>query len=297
MTMMTTTKIDSPSVIFMFPGQGSQKKGMGQGLFERYPRLTNEADQILGFSIKALCLEDPHDQLGKTQFTQPALFVVNSLSCLAKIEETGQKPDFVAGHSLGEYNALFAAGVFDFAAGLRLAQKRGELMSRVQGGGMVAVLGMPAERVSELLFNFAFDEIDLANYNSPTQTVVSGPQDEINDIVPLLKEAGASVFPLKVSGAFHSRMMAPAQQEFAAFLRTVEFAPLKIPVISNCLARPYENDSAKETLSRQITSPVRWTESIQFLLRQPNPVFQEVGPGNVLTRLVQQIESESLSSA
>src|SRR5687767_7456317 len=147
---------------------------MGGGLFERFGELTAQADGQLGYSIEELCLKGPQERLGQTQFTQPALYVINAFTYLGKVEENGRKPDYLAGHSLGEYDALFASGVFDFLTGLKLVQKRGELMSGVQGGGMAAVVGLKSDRVSEIIYNFAFAQVDVANYNSPQQTVISG---------------------------------------------------------------------------------------------------------------------------
>ena len=164
-------------------------------------------------------------------------------------------------------------------------------MGRVRGGAMAAIVGMKPDRIPEILFNFAFDTIDVANYNSPSQTVISGPEGYIAEVVPIFKEAGATVFPLKVSGAFHSRMMQPAQKEFGAFLDTVSFGKLQIPVVANVLGSPYEERRAKEILGLQLISPVRWTQSVQFLLAQPDPHFTEVGPGAVLTGLIKQIQA------
>ena len=256
------------SLIYVFPGQGSQKLGMGAGLFERFRDLVEIADRQLGYSVEQLCLKDPQNQLAQTEFTQPALFVVNALSFLSRQDEQKQNPAFVAGHSLGEYNALFASGVFDFATGLKLVQKRGELMARVRGGAMAAVVGIKPDRVSELLLNFAFDGVDIANYNSPVQTAISGPEAQVRQAIPVFKEAGATVIQLKVSGAFHSRMMKPVQKEFASFFEPFPIAPMQIPVVANVTGLPYEPARIRETLARQIASPVRWTESIRFLLGQ-----------------------------
>lgn len=280
----------SSSLIFLFPGQGSQKKGMGEGLFERYPDWTAAADAELGYSIRDLCLLDPHDQLNRTEYTQPALFIVNAMIGRKFMDETGQTPSFVAGHSLGEYNALLAAGAFDFVTGLKLVKKRGQLMSQALGGGMAAVIGLAPDKVQEVILRSGFNQITMANLNAPEQVVISGLKEDILRIQPQFEAAGAKLYkPLNVSGAFHSPFMQPARQEFESFLKPFQFHPPKIPVISNAEAAPYPPDCIAELLARQITSPVRWLESMQYLLRQPNPVFEETGPGNVLRGLLRKI--------
>ena len=160
---------------YMFPGQGSQARGMGGSLFDEFPELTDKADKILGYSIKELCLEDPRKELKNTQFTQPALYVVNALSYYKRIQETGETPDYVAGHSLGEFNALLAAECFDFETGLKLVKKRGELMSQATDGAMAAILNANREQVETLLKENGFKNVDIANYNAPLQIVISGP--------------------------------------------------------------------------------------------------------------------------
>lgn len=277
------------TLIYVFPGQGSQAVGMGGDLFDRYPDLTRQASELLGYSIRELCLEDPEKRLVQTEYTQPALYVVNALTCLARREETGREPDYLAGHSLGEYDALYAAGVFDFATGLRLVQKRGELMAKVRGGGMAAVIGIPAEKVIEILRNSGCDSVDVANDNSPVQTVLSGPDEDVVRVMPKFKESGARAIKLRVSGAFHSRMMKPVEDEFRQTIAGISFGPPRIPVVANATALPYDPEAIAETLASQISRPVRWTETIRFLLGQPEPEFHELGPGTVLTKLIAQI--------
>ncbi|MFH0976930.1 MAG: ACP S-malonyltransferase [Spirochaetota bacterium] len=275
--------------VYVFPGQGSQALGMGNELFDKFSFLIKQADAILGYSIKQLCLEDPNKKLNSTDYTQPAIYVINALSYLKKVQQSG-KPDFVAGHSLGEYNALFAAEVFDFATGLKLVQKRGAIMAKAEGGGMAAVIGLEPEKIQEVLTNMGINTIDIANYNSPSQTVISGLKADIQKLTGVFEKAGAKLFiSLPVSGAFHSRYMKPAKEEFEKFLGQFTLKAPKIPVIANYTAKKYEDNAIKETLAPQICNPVRWVETIRFLKQQPEPVFEEVGPGKVLTKLIAQI--------
>jgi malonyl CoA-acyl carrier protein transacylase len=278
------------SIVYIFPGQGSQTFGMGKEVFDSHDEYIQKADDILGYSVKTLCLEDPDSRLNHTQYTQPALFIVNSLLYLQKTEETEKKPDFVAGHSLGEYTALFAAGAFDFETGVRLVQKRGELMAEATGGGMAAVIGLGADAVRDVLGSSGIDTIDVANFNSPSQIIVSGPKEDLEKVQPNFEQAGARRYiPLKVSAAFHSRYMSDAGTKFSAFLDSISFEDPSIPVISNVTALPYEKGQISRNLAQQMTSSVRWQETIEYLLKQPSPEFTEIGPGNVLTKLTQQI--------
>jgi len=279
--------------IYVFPGQGSQHKGMGMDLFERYPDLVRQAETQLGYSLATLCLEDPHDRLTQTEFLQPALYVVSALTYLQKCETEKTAPDYVAGHSLGEYAALFAAGCFDFLTGVKLVQMRGLLMSKVSGKGMAAVIGLPPVKIREVLQSSSKGTIDIANYNSYNQTVIAGPVEDIAGVKSALESAGArAVIPLNVSAPFHSRYMRDAQRQLETFLAGFSFSDPKIPVISNYRALPYEAGRARETLAEQVANPVRWLETVLYLLRLPDPAFEEIGPGTVLARLIAQIQKE-----
>lgn len=271
---------------FVFPGQGSQKRGMGGDLLARHPGLAAQADALLGYRLAEVCQDA---RLDETRYTQPALFVLNALAWLEQRERHGRDPEYAMGHSLGEYNALFAAGAFDFATGVLLVRKRGELMAQASGGGMAAVVGLSGERIVEVLERLGVRTLDLANDNTPTQQVMSGPREDLERVAPELRAVGANVVLLKVSAAFHSRYMRPARDAFAAFLREFSFAPLRFPVISNVEARPYEDARVPELLARQIDSPVRWTQSVRSLLALGEQEFVEVGHGRVLTGLIGQI--------
>jgi malonyl CoA-acyl carrier protein transacylase len=290
-------------IAFVFPGQGSQKRGMGQGLFDEvreYAAVEQEVDSILGYSMRQLCLEDAENRLKETQFTQPSLYVVNALHYYKAVAE-GARPSYVAGHSLGEYNALLAAGVFDFLTGLRLVQKRGQLMSQAKNGGMAAVIGLDASTIARVIADNGLSTIDVANFNTPTQTVVSGPVEDIKRGGPFFEKAGAQMYiPLQVSAAFHSRYMIEASKAFAEFVAPMSFTAPRIPVVANVTAQLYPSvnasESVKSLLVNQITHSVRWTDSVRFLLGQGVTQFSETGPGNVLTRMVQQIQQQKVAA-
>jgi malonyl CoA-acyl carrier protein transacylase len=279
---------------YMFPGQGSQLRGMGTDLFDAFPELTARADAVLGYSIKELCLTDPRRELNKTQFTQPALYVVNALSYYKKIEATGEKPDFVAGHSLGEFNALLAAGAFDFETGLKLVKQRGELMSQATDGAMAAILNATREQVEALLKDNGLGQVDIANYNTPMQIVISGAVDDLAKCEKIFQSGSMMYVPLNTSGAFHSRLMVPAQGKFASVIKQHQFSAPVIPVIANYTAKPYPDGSVvSEYLAKQISSTVLWSESIRYLLNVANDMeFIEVGPGDVLTKMIVKIKDQ-----
>ncbi|MCL9781792.1 ACP S-malonyltransferase [Vibrio sp. S4M6] len=277
----------------VFPGQGSQVLGMGRELFELFPELIKSADSILGYSIVDLCLRDQDGLLNKTEYTQPALYVVNILNYLRKCRLQGEDElvTYLAGHSLGEYCALFAAGAFDFDVGLRLVQRRGALMSQAPKGGMAAVLGLSVDAIKDILSQNQIDSIDLANINSSEQIILSGLKDDIESplINRLFTAAGASYFPLNVSAAFHSRYMKGVEKTFADFLASFELRPLQKKVVANVTARPYPQQGYADLLCKQISSPVKWYESLSWMLKQGVNKYEEMGPGTVLTKLTDHI--------
>lgn len=282
---------------YMFPGQGSQFLGMGEELLNDFKTLGNRAGDILGYDIRELCIKDPNKQLNNTQYTQPAIFVVSALAYLKHFETTSKKSDFLAGHSLGEYAALFAAGVFDFETGVKLVKKRGELMSQSKSGGMAAVMGASNDRIQSLLRDHHFDRIEVANFNSPVQTVLSGDTSQITKAADVFENAGVRYIPLPVSAAFHSSYMTSARDEFSNFLQGFRFKPCKIPVISNVTAKAYVVGQESKLLTEQITSSVRWTDTVAFLEAQGDMQFLELGPGQVLTGLLAAIQKHNKAAA
>lgn len=265
---------------------------MGKRLFADFPELCRRADDVLGYSIETLCLENPDRLLSKTEHAQPAVYVVNALHYLAAREQDGAPPDFLAGHSLGEYNALFAAGAFDFETGLRLVRRRAQLMGQADGGAMAAVVGVSAHVIEQVLAQYDAAGVVIANYNAPEQHVLSGGREELARIKPLLEKLdGVRGFvPLRVSGAFHSPSMATAAARFRTFLDSVDFGELHTPVVSNVTARPIGSgaQAVRETLAEQITRPVQWAESVRYMRQAGVTTFIELGGGKVLTSLIDQ---------
>jgi trans-AT polyketide synthase/acyltransferase/oxidoreductase domain-containing protein len=257
---------------------------MGSDLFDRYPDLVGEADEILGYSVRAQCLDGAEPGLADTRYVQPALFVVCALGTLARAEDH-PAPDFLAGHSLGEYAALFAAGCFDFTTGVRLVQRRGELMGRANGGGMMAAVRLDAARLTDVLAEAGLDDLDQANRNSADQLVLSGPVGSLTRAAVVIRSAGGRTVPLRVSAPFHSRYMAEAAAAFGEFLRDMPIADPRIPVIANVTGLPYPPSRVKDHLCRQIVSPVRWWESMSWLVGHEVADAVEIGPGQVLTGL------------
>lgn len=276
--------------VFMFPGQGSQKKGMGAELFARFPSEAAIASHIVGYSMEALCQTDTEGRLDNTRYTQPALFTVNALHYLAMQEEGVSKPRYLIGHSLGEYNALHAAGVIDFATGVELTMLRGRLMSEAREGGMAAVLGIDEQDVRTGLREAQLNRVYVANLNGPTQTVISGERAQLHAALQWLTDRfGAACVELNVSGAFHSPLMEEARVEFGKRLATVAFREAATPVIANVDAAPYAAGGVRTGLEQQLTSPVRWTDTIRYLLDRGETEFVEVGPGRILTQLLARI--------
>lgn len=271
----------------IFSGQGTQKKGMGEALFALYPSLVKECSDALGYSIEELCLQNPENKLEKTEFAQPALFFVNMLAYLHSNLPT---PSYFLGHSLGEYNALCAAGAFDIVTGVKLVAHRGRLMAKAPIGAMAAILGISSEQVQDFLKKHDFHDIDIANHNTPTQFVISGPKARVETCAQLFKEKTVTAILLNVSGSFHSRYMQEIEKEFLHYLKTIPFQPLKTPVISNVTAKKMEDSNLITLLSKQISHPVYWKQSIANLTEMGVRQFHEV-QSQILSKMIREIQS------
>ena len=285
-------------VAFVFPGQASQYSGMGKELAEKYPvarAVFDEADQALGFSVSKLCFEGTEDDLKLTANTQPAILTV-SVAAGRVLAEKGIAADFVAGHSLGEYAALVAAGSLGFADAVKLVHQRGTYMQEAVPAGqgaMAAIMGLSPAVVQDACKRAAEGEIcSPANLNSPEQTVISGHAGAVKRAVEIASQLGAKrSMVLPVSAPFHSALMTPAQEKLEKDLNATAFADLQVPLVTNVDADSIrQGEEARSALVRQVTMPVRWEESMRMLLDEGVNTFVEVGPGRVLTGLMRQIE-------
>ncbi|TMU98178.1 MULTISPECIES: ACP S-malonyltransferase [unclassified Streptomyces] len=273
----------------LFPGQGAQFRGMGSDVFDRYPALTEFACDLLGYDLAAICRDNPDDILARTECTQPALFVVNALHTFEREHREERSADYYLGHSLGEYNALLAAGVLDFRTGLRLVKKRGELMAAASDGGMTAVLGLPEHELLDMFRQEGIATVDLAGLNSDTQLVISGPIPDLRVAHEALTRRGVRFVPLRVGGPFHSRYMDPARVEFEEYLENFTFNAPHTPVIANVTGLPHVRGEFVRNLGNQLVQPVRWADSIRYLLGRESPLECEEVGGRSLLSMVKKI--------
>jgi [acyl-carrier-protein] S-malonyltransferase len=287
----------TPKTAFLFPGQGSQYAGMGKGLADSHAaarRVFEEADDALGLAISRLCFEGPDDQLKLTENTQPALLTV-SIAAFAVLRENGWVPDYVAGHSLGEYSALVAAGSLRFSDAVRLVRQRGRYMQEAVPpgvGAMAAILRMPEGALESVLQQAAQGEVvSAANFNSPDQVAIAGHAGAVSRAMDLAKAAGARrAVLLPVSAPFHCALMRPAQERLRADLDAVEFRDLACPLVNNWQAREVlDGAEAREGLYQQVPNPVRWVESVRLLAERGVTRAVETGAGGVLTGLLRSI--------
>jgi len=290
------------SSVFLFPGQGSQRVGMGKSLFDSYPsvrQLFEEASDVVKKNFSQMCFEGPEAALVQTDNAQPAITLVN-LACLQVLREEGVSPAAAAGHSLGEYSALCAAGVFSFAETMRLVQIRGSAMKEAaerHSGGMTAVFGLGRETLTAICEEVKdAGSVEVANHNSPAQVVLTGTKEALQKAAELAKKKGAKLsVPLKVSGPWHSRFMAEAGELMRAALANHAVARPSFPVVSNVTADVYPDDPdrIREGLVAQMVNPVLWVDTIEKFIRDGHHLFVEVGPGKVLAGLMRDINREA----
>jgi len=285
-------------IAFVFPGQASQYPGMGKELAEKYPSaraVFDEADRALGISISQMCFAGTEEDLKQTANTQPAILTC-SVAVHRVLAEKGIQPDFVAGHSLGEYSALVAAGALKFSDAVQLVRKRGQYMQEAVPAGqgaMAAIMGLSPAVVTDACKRAADGEVcSPANLNSPDQTVISGHAGAVKRAVEIAQQSGAKrAVILAVSAPFHCALMMPAQERLEKDLRQTQFAALQLPLVTNVDAdTTTSGEEAREALIRQVTMPVRWEESMRALMEEGVNMFVEVGPGRVLVGLLRQIE-------
>ena len=283
-------------IAFVFPGQGSQSVGMGKDLYENNDSakfIFDKADEVLGRSIKGICFDGPEDELKQTKNTQPAIVTMSIAALEALKSQTDISAYCAAGHSLGEYCAMYASGVMDLENTLKAIQKRADLMSETKGGAMAAILNAPEGSIEKAIEEaLSVGYVDVANYNSPAQVVITGDESAVAKAGELLTQAGARrVVQLAVSGAFHSQFMKDAGEKFAQFVEGLDLVDAQIPVYTNVDAKATTlADDFREKMPRQIYSSVYWTQTIQNMISDGVDTFVEIGCGKVLAGLIKKID-------
>ena len=301
--MSEESKIQNPKskIAYIFPGQGSQAVGMGKDLFDNYAvsrEVFEEADDALNFSLSQMCFAGNEADLQLTANTQPAILTVSIAAYRAMKAENYPVPDFVAGHSLGEYSALVAAGAIDFADAVKTVRKRGSYMQQavpVGVGAMAAILGLPLETVENACDEASRGQVcSPANINSPSQIVIAGNTEAVDRACELLKERGAKrAIKLNVSAPFHCDLMLPAQEKLAKDLQEINFRDLEVPIIENVSAeKNAKGERVPIALTEQVSKPVRWAQSVENLIIEMVDTFVEVGAGKILSGLVRQINRD-----
>ena len=284
-------------IAFLFPGQGSQAVGMGKDLYDNFEAAKNvfdSADKILGKSITTLCFEGPEENLKQTVNTQPCIVTMSIAALEALKSQLDITPTFTAGHSLGEYCAMYCSGVMNLETTLKAIQKRADLMGATKGGAMAAILNAPEGSLEKALKETSeVGYVDVANYNSPAQVVITGDENAVKKAGELLSEAGARrVVPLAVSGAFHSKFMEEAGHEFASFVQDLDMENAQVPVFTNVDAQATMLSAEfKNKMPKQIYSSVHWTQTIENMIKDGVDTFIEIGPGKVLAGLNRKIDS------
>lgn len=285
-------------IAFIFPGQGAQIVGMGKDLYENDDsarKVFDTADKVLNKSITKLCFEGPEEDLKQTINTQPAIVTMSIAALEAFKSQLKITPSFTAGHSLGEYCAMYCSGVMDLETTLKAIQKRAKLMSQVKGGTMAAILNAPAGSIEKALEEASkTGYVDVANYNSPAQVVLTGEENAVSKAGEILLEAGAKrVVPLAVSGAFHSKFLEDASKDFASFAADLDLSSASIPVVTNVdAAATISSEDFRSKMPRQICSSVHWTQTVENMIKNGVNTFVEIGPGKVLAGLNRKINSE-----
>lgn len=285
---------------YVFPGQGTQYIGMGYDFYQNFEsakKIYNDADEVLGYSLTKLCFEGPIEKLSQTQYAQPAI-LTTSIACLEVLRENSLPPascllpTYLAGHSLGEYSALVAAGGLEFKEAVRIVRQRAQFMqeeAEKHPTGMMAILGLERSEVERICRE---ESVEVANINCPGQIVISGMKGCLEKAAQKVIEAGAKrAIPLAVNGAFHSSYMLPAQEKLAVVLSAAEIRNLQIPVIANVTARPVTNpEEIRESLTKQISGSVLWEDSVRWMIKEGITTFIEIGPGKVLKGLIRKID-------